>query len=166
MKKKQKKKVLALTKEQKSRDCAIYNNINVNIYHQKLNSPCRKIFVKLSPDSKWSPEMVERTRFEDRVYLESLKITDSSQSRDTSFEVTDNVKKVCKYYNTSLPLIPDIRSLSIQERCQDIFVSLFSIRTRKSEDGGSKIILRGGPNGRANRYLKYLYSVTSSTRGL
>jgi hypothetical protein len=71
--------------------------------------------------------------------------------------INDDLNRVGKYCNTSLPLIPDIRSLSIQESAHDLFLSLFKIRTRKSEDIGSKIVLRGGPNGRRNRYLKYQY---------
>jgi hypothetical protein len=80
------------------------------------------------------------------------------KSRYTDMMVKDNLNKVGKFCNTSFPLMSDIRSLSIHEQPHDLFLSLFNIRTRKSEEGGSKIVLRGGPNGRQNRYLKYQYN--------
>jgi hypothetical protein len=62
-----------------------------------------------------------------------------------------------RYLNSSLPLIPDIRSLTIQGKKQNLILSLFNIRTRRDETDGGKVILKGGPNGRKNRYLRYQY---------
>jgi len=157
--KKTTKKSLGLNKRTQCNSWApSVNNNQKEESHQKFSSPCRKIFVRLPEDSKWSPEMVKQSRFEDRVYLETKNAVDRNQSRETLYESIDNLKKVGKYYNTSLPLIPDIRSLSIQEKSHDNFLNLFGIRTRLGEIGGNQIILKGGPNGRANRYLKYQYS--------
>lgn len=153
------KKVLALTGERNFKDRAIYkNNKGKENLMKTKNTLCRKTFVQLKADSRWSAELVEKTRIEDRCYIETSKLISKNQSRWTYYETEDNLNKVGKYYNTSLPLIPDVRSLKIQEKPYDFYLSLFKIFTRKSAKGGNKIILRGGPNGRANRYLKYQYS--------
>jgi hypothetical protein len=79
-------------------------------------------------------------------------------SRETSKVQTNNENINGRYLNTSLPIIPDIRNLIIQENTHDLFLSLFNIRTRRSKTGeGNKKILQGGPNGRRNRYLRYQY---------
>jgi hypothetical protein len=54
-------------------------------------------------------------------------------------------------------LIPNIRDINVQINRDNLFLSLFDIRTRKSSEGGNLVVLKGGPNSRHNRYLRYQY---------
>jgi hypothetical protein len=101
--------------------------------------------------------LVLQCKFESALSKAFEPYVKENSSRNTSMIRSGDVSRNGRYKNTSLPLIPDIRSESIQQKGQDLFLSLFNIRTRKSAIGGNSVILRGGPNGRRNRYLKYQY---------
>lgn len=160
MKTKKTKKSLGLHWRNKVEQYSLKSEINnkVGKKNQRPNWPCRRIFINKALNSKWSPELVEKTRILDKVYLESKRVFQNSKSGDTEFEKVRDIKGLGRYYNTSLPLIPNIRHLSVQEKCHDVFLNLFGIKSRKCESDGNLVILRSGPNKRANRYLKYQYS--------
>jgi hypothetical protein len=150
-------KSLGLNKENNVHNIqSLFTKRKLNIL-SKQSSLCRKIFVKLNEWSSWSPELVARCRFEYAITSAFKPLIEENCSKETSKVQTDNENINGRFLNTSLPIIPNIRSLSIQEKSHDLFLNLFNIRTRRGETGGSSIVLKGGPNDRKNRYLKYQY---------
>jgi hypothetical protein len=85
-----------------------------------------------------------------------LKLSSGQKSRDTTFTKNGlNSSNSTNYLNTCLPLIPDVRQMSVIKGLKDLAISLFGISRFDKES--SIIVQGGGPNGRANRYLKYQY---------
>lgn len=64
-------------------------------------------------------------------------------------------KNAGHYLNTCLPLIPEIRQMTVIKGLRDLTLSLFGIVRYRRET--SINVLEGGPNRKANRYLRYQY---------
>lgn len=84
------------------------------------------------------------------------KVTKLIQSRDSlNIFSGSEAGGSTTYLGTSLPLIPDIRSMSIIKGLRNLNLSLFGVA--KYNKDTSITLLKGGPNGRLNRYLRYQY---------
>jgi len=84
------------------------------------------------------------------------KLSTDLKSRSSTFTKTGlNSSNSTNYLNTCLPLIPDVRQMSVIKGLKDLSMSIFGISRFFKES--SIIEQGGGPNGRANRYLKYQY---------
>jgi hypothetical protein len=88
--------------------------------------------------------------------LDTNKLATGLRSRDTqSIQKGGFSRNSTNYLNTSLPLIPDVRQMSVIKGLKDLAISLFGINRFHRDT--SILIQGGGPNGRANRYLRYQY---------
>ena len=88
--------------------------------------------------------------------INPIKLASSIKARTTEFtKVGTYSGNSSNYLNTSLPLIPDVRQMSVIKGLKDLAISLFGINRFLKDT--SIILQGGGPNGRANRYLKYQY---------
>jgi len=84
------------------------------------------------------------------------KLPSGIKSRETSvLKNGSNSSNSTNYLNTCLPLIPDVRQMSVIKGLKDLALSFYGISRFVKET--SIIEQSGGPNGRANRYLKYQY---------
>lgn len=76
-----------------------------------------------------------------------------SALRKDAFELSDGQPVNKGFVGTSLPLLPNIRRADVKIGSLDFYLKLFGVSKRV----GGTITLSGGPNRRANRYLRVQY---------